>query len=537
MSSVAEALRPDRSRALSSTTLLAAAYVALSLVGLASLSIGSVPFAVDSPNHAARLFIECNISDPVLSRMYSVEWSLIPNLAIDLINRPLCGVVDPMTVVRGGMVAATAGILLMVWKIHRLLNGQPNAFVLLAPAMTFNIVTGMGYLNYFIGTFLFLAFVWTMLRFRVLDRHPVWSILLPNLFGALLFVCHIFALALAGIFLFGLSFAAEQKRPVTARVLRSGVLTALAFALPLVMMLLAERSGSGITYDLVGKIRALWAPMLYSSVYAAAFTTFLWMALFYWAFRERLAVIAPALRWPLLFLAVFAIALPSALLDAVDLDSRDLVSVAYFAIAGLSLRSPEAKTRDVSVIFFPSIVVIATIAVQVSSMIPKLLLYERQVAEIRQAFDVFSPENKVLTLANIGADFSVPLQMYSHLASYGTRDRKIFNPFDFTGKGMQPLRTAPEFACVDVAAGRPLGVRLAIQLLDPATAPLLRMHRNANYRYAYGWPAKFDYIIYYHFGSDVRLFPKLLTPVREGSFFTIYRTARASRSASPCSKR
>ena len=78
--------------------------------------------------------------DVELNRRYD----LIPNLAIDLINRPFCGVADPMTVIRVAMALALAGVLGVTWKIHRLLNDKPNAFVLLAPAMSFNIVTGMG---------------------------------------------------------------------------------------------------------------------------------------------------------------------------------------------------------------------------------------------------------------------------------------------------------------------------------------------------------------------------------------------------------
>src|SRR5688572_26745254 len=97
---------PERPALLGLTgeALIPIAYVLLSLVGLAGLWAGDVPLAVDFPNHAARLFIECNIGDPALARMYLVEYSLIPNLAIDLLNQPFCGLVDPMTFLRGTLV-------------------------------------------------------------------------------------------------------------------------------------------------------------------------------------------------------------------------------------------------------------------------------------------------------------------------------------------------------------------------------------------------------------------------------------------------
>lgn len=514
--------------------IIAAAYVLLSVIGIVGLSIGSVPFAVDLANHATRLFIECNTADPVLSRMYTVHYDLIPNLAIDLINQPLCGIADPMTVVRGAMAAAMAGVLIATWKIHVLLNDKPNAFVLLAPAMTFNIVTGMGYLNYLIGTFLFLAFAWTMLRFKVLDRHPALAFLLPNLFGALLFLCHVFALGLAGVFLFGLRFARGEGQPMLRRVVRAGVLSAISFTVPFIMMLLAERSGVGIAYPLPGKIRALWAPMLYSSVPVAGFLTFLWFALFLWALRERHVRFAGTLRWPLIFLAAFALLLPSALLDAVDLDSRSLVSVAYLAIAAMGAREGARISKSAQVAAVA--VAVVTLGTQLGAALPKMRMYERQVAEFRAAALVFGPTDRVLSVGAYNRYPPVPEQFFAHLASYATRDRKVFNPSEFTGKGMQPLRPTRAFECIDTPAARPLRVPIAMQLLDPATGPSLTEKRFAKYRYAYIWDRTFDYILYLHFGGSPNFAPKHLRLDRTGSFFSILRVRKSSvaRSASAC---
>ena len=80
--------------------------------------------------------------------------------------------------------------------------------------MTFNLVTSMGYLNYLIGTLLFLLFALVMLRFDVLRRHRALALILPNAFGSLIFLCHIFAVALAGVFLFGLRLAADARAAV-----------------------------------------------------------------------------------------------------------------------------------------------------------------------------------------------------------------------------------------------------------------------------------------------------------------------------------
>ena len=522
MSSAAEAGRPATNR-----KLLAAAYVLLSLAGIAGLMVGSVPFGVDYPNHAARLFVECNLGDPVLSRMYTVEYDLIPNLAIDLINRPLCGLVEPLTLVRGAMIATLAGVLVMVWKLHRLLNdGEPNAFVLLAPAMTFNIVTSMGYLNYFIGTFLFLVFVWCMLKYRVLERHKALAILLPNLFGAALFLCHVFALALAGVFLFGLRFGVASGRPLLKRTLDAGFMSAASFVVPFLMMLLAQRSGFGFEYAFAAKIRTLWAPMLYSSLSVAAFLSFLWFALLFWALREKHVTFAPPLRWSLAMLAVFSLVLPSSLLGATDLDSRSLVSVAYLAISaigicgagtrgGLSGRNAQVVAAALSVL---------TIGSQLLVAMPQIQQFERQVAEFRGGLTTMEQGSRLLSITDTGRLAPVPRQFYQHLTSYATLDRKIFNPSEFTGKGMQPMSAKLAFACIDAPAGSPLPLWLASELLQGERA---RPYLRRKFDYAVLWADRFDYVVYFHYGAANNPFPWLLRAVHRGTFFTIFRVIRA----------
>lgn len=511
--------------------LILAAYVLLSVAGLFGLMIGSVPFGVDYPNHAARLFIECNQNDPYLSRMYSVEYGIIPNLAIDLLYRPLCGAVDPMTFLRGTLVLTIAGILFVVWMLRSVLDGgRPSAFVLLAPAMTFNLVTSMGYLNYLIGTFLFLLFAWVMLRFDVLRRRQTLAIVVPNIFGSLIFLCHIFAVALAGIFLFGLRFATGSGQPLLKRISKAAIMSAASFALPLGMTLTAESSGFGPIYTFGAKIRALWAPVFFSNVMAAATLSFAWTALAYWAFRERSVSVSRTLRWPLFFLIGYALLLPSALLNAVDLDSRSLVSILLLGIAGLSVRPtslgrvPELAAAGVAVV---------TICVQLSVLVPQAITFGAQVNEFRQAIRIIPAGAPVLSVAAMESSPPAPLRFYSHLTSYTTRDRRAYNPLEFDGKGMQPMSVRPEFACIDVPGGPLIPDRIVGKLLGPGADDFVRRPEYLRFGYARQWDQNFAYVIYYHFDS-----PRLTLPttrlVREGSFFTIYQTSGTPSLEGPC---
>lgn len=88
---------------------------------------------------------------------------------------------------------------------------------------------------------------------------------------------------------------------------------------------------------------------------------------------------------------------------------------------------------------------------------------------------------------------------------------------------MQPLRTKVDYSCIDTPSGKPLRLTIARQLLEPATAPLLRQRKYANLRYAYRWDRKFEYVIFYHFGGVPNPLPNVLEPVQVGSFFSLLR--------------
>ena len=538
MSSVAETVRQRATRSVLDARLIVAAYVLFSAVGLLGLSLGSAPLAVDFPNHAARLFVECNPADPLLTRMYSIDYGLIPNLAIDLLNRPLCGLVEPMTFLRGTLALTMLGVLVVVWKLHLLFNEKPNAFVLLAPAMTFNVITGMGYLNYLIGTFLFLLFAWSMLRYDVLQRHRAFAFILPNIFGSLIFLCHIFALGLAGVFLFALRLSKDRERSLADRIMRAGFFTALSFVAPLFMVLLADRSGLGFTYALAGKIRTLWAPLVYSTSnsYVPALLAVFWIALLYWAFREKRISVARSLRWPLALLGAYSLLLPSALLNAVDLDARTFVSLAYLAVASLCLRPPEkgAGASPLAAEIAAAVVAAVTLVLQLATLVSQTSTFGAQVSEFRSALKVIPSGSPVITVADFSRTPVVPHRFYAHLVSYVTIDQKAFNPLEFTGKGMQPMIVQPAFSCIDVSASAPVPLGLFPKLAMPEKVSLTERYGSMNYRYAYHWDRNFDYVIYYHYGTPGNPVPRELRPVHQGSFFTIFRTRRPFSPDGPC---
>ena len=112
------------------------------------------------------------------------------------------------------------------------------------------------------------------------------------------------------------------------------------------------------------------------------------------------------------------------------------------------------------------------------------------------------------------------LDSYIHLSSYATLERRVFNPLEFTGIGMQPLSSRPKYASVDTPAALPFTPKVAGKLKNP-TPEYARRASQRNAEFALRWPARFDYVVYYHLGHGTNFDRAILTEVRRGSFFSI----------------
>ena len=70
------------------------------------------------------------------------------------------------------------------------------------------------------------------------------------------------------------------------------------------------------------------------------------------------------------------------------------------------------------------------------------------------------------------------------------------------------------------------GLGYGAAFLSASLAPELQSKRYSHLNYAYMWDRKFDYVIYLHFGAGGNPAPDRLRPVRQGTFFTLFRTPK-----------
>ncbi|HEY4172590.1 MAG TPA: hypothetical protein VGM42_06135, partial [Rhodopila sp.] len=173
-----------------------AALGGLCVVLLAPLLVVDVPPLLDYPNHLARAFVLASLpGDSVLARFYAPHWSVIPNLALDLVAPPLMHVL-PVYVV-GRLLIAVAVLLPVLGAVayNAALGGR--WWSLGAGLVAYNSCLLYGFLNFTIalGLALLLAAGW--LRWR--EDRPVRAIALAVAGAPVLFVCHLMGLVFFGL--------------------------------------------------------------------------------------------------------------------------------------------------------------------------------------------------------------------------------------------------------------------------------------------------------------------------------------------------
>ena len=495
---------------------LVAVYLALCALSLMPFVLIEHPPIVDFANHAARLSLACSAGDPVVDAMYRYNLGLIPNLAADLVNWPLCGLMGPMAVLKATIAGSLALTYFAGWLLQRKLFGRMNAFLLLLPAFAMNLVTSMGYINFLAGV----GVACLMVALAIgRERKFVELLAIGNVGGLILFFCHIFALALAVVLFFGILF---RDMPRNAKgFVQAGLKTLLLFVVPLLLIPFVPSADEALKIDYVGKGRAVAALFLTQQANPTIYGMLLFIPL-YLAMRKGWVAVHQAMRWPLGALAFYVLVVPSGLQDAIDIDARTMIALAYLFFASLR---PLHQEREIT-----AVVGAASAALVGYALVMTVLVWQpfsHEVSELRKSMQALPAKSLVFSVTEREATTSTALpNAYGHLTSYATLDRRVFNPLEFTGIGMQPLRPTQAFARFDTPAAMPFGPETALKLADPDPA-FEKKIRAYNVEFAERWPQRFDYVVYYHFGGKPNFDPARLTLIEQGSFYSILKTQRA----------
>ena len=422
----------------------------------APLLLVDVPPLLDYPNHLARMVLLAWPHDPILSRLATPHWAIIPDLAIDLVLPPLLHVL-PVHV--AGRIVVACIVLLPVLgtaAYSRAVFGEISWWTLAVGLIAYNETFLLGFLNFTasIGLALLLAAAWVRWR----DTKPELTVALTGLGTIAVFFCHLMGLAFLAVLL-GSDEAARvwQRRPMILRqVLHRVARLALVF-LPAAALYASSplsHVGNAIEYlSLHDKASLLLAPFVnydptLDVVTAAAVSLFLAFALLTRCCRagagSGIAMVA--------FVLLFAIA-PSAAKGAQNIDARFVIMLATLLFAGIQpQRLPRAMAAAAAVGFaglFVTRMTILAMAWHASAI---------DVAELRASIAPVPPGATVFVTSVSTAE----APHYWHDAprwrrlSDGQRvdaqmpgllliERHAFWPFLFDNASQQPIEQQPEY--------------------------------------------------------------------------------------------
>jgi hypothetical protein len=265
---------------------------------LAPILAVPIPPLTDYPNHLARgLFLADGARDAVMQRIFAVHWSIIPNLATDLLLPPLMQMMPPL--VAGRLVIALAVLLPSVGAIavSRLWSGRWSLWSLGAGFVAYNTMFLIGVLNFQIAVGVAL---WGVACWLALADRSLW---LASLTGALFaigaFICHLFGFAFYALLIGCAELAQIDQRglrdPASRRFAAARCLAALGAVIAPVLLYLAApfaAAGGEIYWQSPGKkFDFLLVPLLaYSRPLALVAAGAIALPLAVWALRRRLRV-------------------------------------------------------------------------------------------------------------------------------------------------------------------------------------------------------------------------------------------------------
>lgn len=496
---------------------VAALFIVLMTAAAIPVVTHPLPPLSDYANHLARMHIIDVIgSDPDLTRYYTVEWQIIPNLMMDLIvpvlHRFMNVYVAGQIYTIGAFTLIASGTL----ALNGVLTGRWSALPLLALPLLYNGVLLVGVMNYVfgIGLALWALAAWIALR----ERRWPWRFAVSTVFALALFFCHLFAAGVYGLGL--LAFELQRLWAHRHEPWRPRLIDFAASGLPFVPLAILLMLGP--TWHVDGAL-AFWqwdgkldGVMLAVSVYYPA-VAFALMGI---------ATLAGLLAWrkgELRFHpvgvailgvgAVIYLAMPRALFGAYLADQRLPIALAFMLIACLDVKLRSRRARLGLVV-----VLVALLAVRLT----EVQLVWNHLQHFTDAFvqSVKSIKRGSRVLVVYGdrssgkevSDFEL-----AHAASLATIERSAMVSTLFTVKGKQILHARKDYQkYVETEDHWPPSLPYVLQVAGGGKT-------NSSYFWN-DWPRHYDYIYILFTTPGMRNPDRAhLGLVYDGGVFQLYR--------------
>ena len=505
----------------------AAIYLALLFIALIPLGLVSIPPLYDYPNHLARMYILLHGAESeVLQRFYRVNWTPIPNLAMDLLV-PSFAAVMPLDLAGRVFVGLTYMLITSgTAALHYVLHGRITLWPLLVFLFLYNLIFLAGMMNYLfgVGVFLWAFAAWIYLR----ERSFRLRLSVSSGLALVLYFSHLSALGLYGLTVVGYEFWRWRENTEAYRA-RDGLAAAVPFLLPAFVFVflspiagMASYTGYERLPTVIGqKIGALFGVTRSYNLLFDSATLWILACIFVFGLIARKLKVAPAARWPLgLFVVAYAV-MPSSLFSSAVADLRLTVALAALWVAGtsLSMRGVFWERCLAMGLFAVFVVRIAVVAAHWQSA-------DTVYAEYATAFAEMGEGSRLLPAyagrpSGLKSWFDPPI---AEIASLAVITRSAFVPTIFASPRSQPITVVAENR-----PPRPLGPLLFDWIVGKK--PRLALHhirstRSANIEYVRSNWLTYDYLLLLNTENSDNPMPSVLTRVYDGTIFHLYKIRR-----------
>ncbi len=443
------------------------------LAACVPLAVADILPLVDYPGHLARVHLLAG-QLPGAGTFYQPAWTVLPNLALEIVAVPLAGVLSAPLALR----LFTALLLgLLVWGgalLGRAAGGRATPLCFLPALLLYNGILAFGFLNFLFG--LGLALIALARHIDGADQALRRRLLRESAFALALFFSHIVALAV-----YLLAAAVHDLAARRPRLRRDAAVLAAALIAPVLLLLLASptRREAGLVAlaPLSSKVTKALALLqtgqgVWDTIFAVAVLGFL-AALFLFRLARptrRMAAVVLALA------AAYLIA-PYRFATAENVDTRLPLVVALVGLAGFELTCAGARARAVAA------ALAALFCFRIATTTVHHVRCGRALAAVRSDLAAAIPAGSLLFTAReasapswLPRDWNPPL---THAAELVLLERPIYSATLFAHPTQQPLvRTAP-FVGLDLP--EPVGVvwqphleaygKNLLRLLDAARRP------------------------------------------------------------------
>jgi hypothetical protein len=410
----------------------------------------------------ARAFVLASLPDDVvLARFYAAHWSIIPNLALDLIAPPLIQILSAH--IAGRLLIAAAVLLPVLGAVayNTALGGRWWAFG--AGLVAYNLCLLQGFLNFEIalGLALLLAAGW--LRWR--EARPALAIL-SAMFGApVLFACHLMGLLFFGLLIGGAELYRIWRDWTVPGAIRRGAALTLVFVAPgLLYAASALRQLGGDAEFLPGGEKLLQLVTTFVNYdrtldLTTAGVAIAWPSMCLLLRRGRVPGLAVA---PMLLLLTAFLAMPFAWKGTYALDTRFAVMLGFMLFAGfVPSRWAPWFSRFAVLVFVP------LFAARMGLLMIAWVAHRADLTDVRAALVPVRPGQSVY-VAETGLDeapeywrrdsrwrrLSNGARMDEHLGALALIEHHAYWPFQFDVPSQQPIETLEPYKARALRIGR-----------------------------------------------------------------------------------